>query len=63
MEYTIKSKTMRYRRVNVGPWAQPTLAGKAKKTAIIACMRKLLIIMNAMIKKNQMWLQPEVQLS
>jgi len=39
------------------------LGGKAKKTAIIACMRKLLIIMNAMIRKKQLWLQPETQLS
>ena len=38
-------------------------AGKAKKTAIIACMRKLLIIMNAMIRKNQLWLDVPVQLS
>lgn len=30
-------------------------AGKAKMTAVIACMRKLLIIMNAMVKKNQSW--------
>ncbi|MBA2652913.1 MAG: IS110 family transposase [Tatlockia sp.] len=30
-------------------------AGKPKMTAIIACMRKLLIIMNTMIKKNQFW--------
>ncbi len=37
--------------------------GKAKKTAIIACMRKLLIIMNAMIRKNELWVQPEPQLS
>ena len=31
------------------------LAGKAKKSAIIACMHKLLVIMNAMIKKSQPW--------
>lgn len=31
------------------------LAGKAKKVAITACMHKLLIIMNAMIKHNQPW--------
>lgn len=37
--------------------------GKAKKTAIIACMRKLLIIMNAMIRKNQLWIQPQEQFS
>lgn len=35
-------------------------AGKAKKTAIIACMRKLLICMNAMIKNNQPWSDNEL---
>lgn len=30
-------------------------AGKMKKVAITACMHKLLIIMNAMIKNNQPW--------
>jgi transposase len=30
-------------------------AGKPKKVAIIACMHKLLIIMNAMIKNNELW--------
>ena len=30
-------------------------AGKLKKVAITACMHKLLIIMNAMIKSNQPW--------
>lgn len=30
-------------------------AGKQKKVAIIACMHKLLIIMNAMIKHNESW--------
>lgn len=29
--------------------------GKQKKVALVACMRKLLIIMNAMIKNNQAW--------
>lgn len=32
--------------------------GKEKKVAIVACMRKLLIIMNAMIKNNQPWQLP-----
>jgi transposase len=31
------------------------MAGKLKKVAITACMHKLLIIMNAMIKNNQPW--------
>lgn len=30
-------------------------AGKAKKVAIVACMHKLLIIMNAIIKSNKLW--------
>lgn len=38
-------------------------AGKAKMTALIACMRKLLIIMNAMIKKKQCWFFEHIQLS
>lgn len=29
--------------------------GKAKKVALVACMHKLLLILNAMIKRNQMW--------
>ena len=31
------------------------LAGKAPKVVIVACMRKLLTIMNAMIKSNTPW--------
>jgi len=30
-------------------------AGKAKKVALVACMRKLLVILNAMVKQNQPW--------
>lgn len=29
--------------------------GKAKKVALVACMHKLLLILNAMIKRDQMW--------
>ena len=29
--------------------------GKVKKVAIIACMRKLLICLNAMVKNNEEW--------
>ncbi|HHF7375747.1 TPA: IS110 family transposase [Legionella bozemanae] len=36
-------------------------AGKAKMAALIACMRKLLIIMNAMIKKKQCWTFEPIQ--
>lgn len=34
------------------------LAGKAKMTAIIACMRKLLVIINAMVHKKEKWKEP-----
>jgi len=34
-------------------------SGKVKKVALIACMRKLLTILNAMIKNRQRW-QPNV---
>jgi transposase len=30
-------------------------AGKAKKVAIVACMRKLLTILNAMARDGAMW--------
>jgi transposase len=29
--------------------------GKAKKVALIACMRKLLTILNAIVRKQQPW--------
>jgi transposase len=36
-------------------------AGKAKKVALTACMRKLLTILNAMLKHRTSWRQMEVQ--
>jgi transposase len=30
-------------------------AGKAKKLALTACMRKLLTILNAMVRSNTLW--------
>jgi transposase len=30
-------------------------AGKEKKVALVACMRKLLVIINSMVKKNEKW--------
>ena len=35
--------------------------GKAKKVAIVACMRKLLTILNAMVKKQQPWCPQHLQ--
>jgi transposase len=34
-------------------------AGKAKKVALVACMRKLLVIINTMLKNNALW-NPQV---
>ena len=31
------------------------LRGKAKKVALTACMRKLLVIINAMVRKGEAW--------
>jgi transposase len=35
-------------------------AGKAKKVALVACMHKLLLILNALVKKDQMWQQNDL---
>jgi transposase len=32
--------------------------GKLKKVALVACMRKLLVILNAMIRDNRTWQAP-----
>ena len=32
-----------------------TRAGKAKKVALVACMRKLLVIVNTMLKNDTAW--------
>ena len=36
-------------------------AGKAKKLALIACMRKLLTILNSMLKRRTHWSPPHIQ--
>lgn len=35
-------------------------AGKKKKVALVACMRKLLVILNAMVKNNTLWKEATV---
>ncbi len=46
---------MRHNPVIRSCYERLVLAGKAKKVAIVACMRKLLIIMNAMVKEGRPW--------
>ena len=36
-------------------------AGKPKKVAIVACMRKLLIILNAMVRTGEPWKGPALK--
>jgi transposase len=46
----------------IQPFAQRLhAAGKAFKVAMIACMRKLLTILNVMVKNNQHWRTPTLQ--
>ena len=35
------------------------IAGKPKKVAIVACMRKLLTILNTLIKNDELWVAPQ----
>ena len=42
-------------------WYQRLLsAGKPKKVALIACMRKLLVVLNAMIRSKARWQYPQI---
>jgi len=41
------------------PYQRLCRAGKAKKMALTACMRKLVIILNAMLKHRTPWQQTE----
>lgn len=45
----------RYNPVIRSFYVRLCIAGKAKKVALTACMRKLLIILNAMVKNNTRW--------
>jgi len=45
----------------IKPFYQRLLAkGKPKKLALVAAMRKLLTIINSLIKRNELWSDPEV---
>ena len=35
-------------------------SGKPKKLALVAAMRKLLTILNTLIKRNELWVDPEI---
>ena len=50
----------RYNPVLRGLYQRLLTAGKPKKVALTACMRKLLTILNAMVKSGQPWRSPVV---
>lgn len=47
----------RYNPVIRQKYRQLVKAGKPKKVALVACMRKLLVILNTMIKTNTRWME------
>lgn len=52
----------RYNPVIKAFYEKLTRAGKAKKVALVACMRKLLVIMNTMLKNDTAW-NPQIATS
>lgn len=52
---------MRYNPVIRSCYQRLVAAGKPKKVAIVACMRKLLIVMNAMVKSGRPWDERQFQ--
>jgi transposase len=66
-----KLRTVLYMAALVGVRHNPVItsfyerllkAGKAKKMALVACMRKLLTILNAMIRSNTVWQEAAMEI-
>ncbi|CDH21242.1 transposase [Xenorhabdus bovienii str. kraussei Quebec] len=55
MLYMATLTAIRFNPVLCAFYKRLTEAGKPNKVAIVACMRKLLVILNAMIKTNRPW--------
>jgi transposase len=53
--YMAALSAKRYNPVIKQFWERLIAAGKPKKVALVACMRKLLIILNAMVRDNAQW--------
>jgi transposase len=56
--YMASTVAMRFNPVIRAFYQQLLARGKPKKVALVACMRKLLIILNAMIRTNTPWQVP-----
>lgn len=57
--YMATLSAVRYNPVFRHHYEQLLQRGKAKKVALIACMRKLLVRLNAMLRDNQFWSAPD----
>ena len=55
MVYRAALVAMRHNPVIRDFYARLVAAGKPKKVTIVACMRKLLTILNAMLRDQAMW--------
>jgi transposase len=53
--YMATLSAMRYNAVIAAYYQRLLAAGKPKKVAMVACMRKLLTILNAMVRDGAMW--------
>ncbi|MFK5212696.1 transposase, partial [Glaesserella parasuis] len=53
--YMATLSAIRFEPVFKAFYARLVAKGKAKKVAIMACMRKLLTIMNALVRRNEKW--------
>ena len=53
--YMATLSAVRYNPVIAAFYTRLLKAGKAKKVALIACMRKLLTILNAMVRDRSAW--------
>lgn len=47
--------TVRFKLVIKTFYTRLVAAGKPKKVALVACMRRLLTILSAMLRKNEEW--------
>jgi transposase len=60
--YMATLSAMRHNPAIRAYYAQLKTGGKLEKVAIVACMRKLLHFLNAMVRKQRAWVSPATQL-
>ena len=58
LRYEPQPGVTRYNPIIEQYYRRLLVAGKAKTVTLVACMRKLLTILNAMIREKQPWRNP-----